>query len=70
MINNLNVVVPYLERESYYLPILLPTSDLTTDFKLDANLIGLNVVIVAAGSVISGPFVGILMDRFGRKGGS
>ncbi|VUC24191.1 unnamed protein product [Clonostachys rosea] len=38
-------------------------------FQLDSSLIGLNTAIVSAGSIVAGPLVGPLIDRWGRKTG-
>lgn len=39
------------------------------DFNLDAKYIGLNVAILNVGSIVGGPFGGIILDRLGRKRG-
>ena len=40
---------------------------LGADFGLTSPLIGLNIAIVAAAEVFTGPFSGLLIDRFGRR---
>ncbi|KAK7425530.1 hypothetical protein QQZ08_007971 [Neonectria magnoliae] len=38
-------------------------------FKLNSDLIGLNVAIISAGSILGAPIVGPVVDRWGRKTG-
>ncbi|KAH9905963.1 sugar transporter [Xylariomycetidae sp. FL2044] len=38
-----------------------------SDFELDSNLLGLNVAIINAGSLVGGLFAGHFTDKFGRK---
>ncbi|GME23744.1 hypothetical protein GTA08_BOTSDO12531 [Neofusicoccum parvum] len=38
-------------------------------FNLTSGLVGLNVAIVNAGSIVSGPFAGLILDKWGRKRG-
>ncbi|RSL44980.1 hypothetical protein CEP51_016157 [Fusarium floridanum] len=38
-------------------------------FKLDASLLGLNLALVNAGQVVTGPFTGAILDRWGRRVG-
>lgn len=41
----------------------------STDFNLTAALIGLNAALVSAGCVVAGPFIGPIVDKWGRKKG-
>jgi MFS family permease len=38
-------------------------------FRLDASLLGLNLALVNAGQVVTGPFAGPILDRWGRRAG-
>ncbi|KAH7020350.1 general substrate transporter [Ilyonectria destructans] len=40
-----------------------------THFKLDPSLMGLNAALVSAGCVATGPFTGLIIDKWGRRNG-
>lgn len=71
LINNLNSVPAYFERAppSPCHKFFFHADTNFEDFNLNSGLVGLNVAIVNAGSIVSGPFAGSILDRWGRKKG-
>ena len=69
MMNNLNLVDKYVDCQSSSPNLSIDTVNKYVDFHLDDSMLGLNVAIINAGSVLGGLFAGQLCDKWGRKMG-